>query len=111
MQALVLMNAPQFVEASRELASRALQDAPSFDERLDCVTRRLMGRKLDSAERDIVRKSLDTAMADFRSKSADAMKLVSTGASPLCKDVDVPELAAWTLLASQILNLDETITR
>jgi hypothetical protein len=111
LQALVLMNDPQFVEASRELASRALQDAPSFDERLDFVTRRLMGRKLDSAERDIVRKSLDTAMADFRSKSADAMKLVTTGASPLRKDVDVPELAAWTLLASQILNLDETITR
>jgi hypothetical protein len=39
------------------------------------------------------------------------MKLVTTGATPPRKDADVPELAAWTLLASQILNLDETITR
>ena len=39
------------------------------------------------------------------------MKLVTTGATPPRKDADVPELAAWTLTASQILNLDETITR
>jgi len=111
LQALVLLNDPQFVEASRELASHALQKAPTFDARLDFVTTRLMGRKLDAAEREIVRKSLDTAMSEFRLKAEDALKVVSTGASPLRKDVDVPELAAWTLLASQILNLDETITR
>jgi hypothetical protein len=111
LQALVLLNDPQFVEASRELASHALQAEVEFDLRLDFVTMRLMGRKMDAAERSIVRKYLDNALADFRMKSDEAMKLITTGATPPRKDIDVPELAAWTLLASQILNLDETITR
>jgi hypothetical protein len=111
LQALVLLNDPQFVEASRELASHALREGQAFDARLDFVTTRLMGRKMDTAEREIVRKSLDTALAGYRLKTDDALKLIRTGAKPPRQDVDVPELAAWTLLASQILNLDETITR
>lgn len=111
LQALVLMNDPQYVEASRELASHALEKEKAFDGRLDFVTTRLMGRTMDAAEREIVRKSLDKALAGFRSNGENATKLIQTGATPPRKNLDPPELAAWTLLASQILNLDETITR
>ncbi|MEO8614931.1 MAG: DUF1553 domain-containing protein [Luteolibacter sp.] len=111
LQALVLLNDPQYIEASRELASKALQSDKNFDARLDFITARLDGRAFDAGERQIVRKSLDSAMASFRNQTDDAMKLITTGATPPRKDADVPELAAWTLLASQILNLDETITR
>jgi hypothetical protein len=111
LQALVLLNDPQFIEASRELASRALKEQADFDGRLDFITERLGGRKFDPAEREIVRKSLDSALATFRASTEDAKSLITTGATPPRKDADVPELAAWTLLASQILNLDETITR
>ena len=93
------------------LASHALQAEPEFDARLDFVSTRLMGRKMDAVERTIVRKSLDTALTDFRLKTDEAQKLIGTGATPPSKDLGAPELAAWTLLASQILNLDETITR
>jgi hypothetical protein len=111
LQALVLMNDPQFVETSRELASNAMKAAADFDARLDFITARLAGRTLDAEERQIARKSLDSALAAFRAQTEDAKKLISTGATPPRKDADVPELAAWTLVASQILNLDETITR
>jgi hypothetical protein len=111
LQALVLLNDPQFVEASRELASNALKTGADFDARLDFITARLDGRSFDPGERQIARKSLDSALTTFRKQPDDAMKLVTTGATPPRKDADVPELAAWTLLASQILNLDETITR
>lgn len=111
LQALVLLNDPQFIEASRELASHALQQQADFDSRLDFITARLDGRKFDADERKIVRKSLDSALTTFRSHADDAKNLITTGATPPRKDADVPELAAWTLLASQILNLDETITR
>lgn len=111
LQALVLLNDPQFVEASRELASHALVATKEFDTRLDFITTRLTGRSFDAAEREILRKSLATALATFRGNAADATKLITTGATPPRADADVPELAAWTLLASQILNLDETITR
>lgn len=111
LQALVLMNDPQFIEASRELASNAMKTGSDFDARLDFITARLDGRVFDGEERKIARKSLDSALATFRSQAEEAMKLISTGATPPRKDADVPELAAWTLLASQVLNLDETITR
>ena len=111
LQALVLLNDPQFIEASREIASHALAKEGDFDTRLDFITGRLNGRKFDAAERKIVKKSLDSALANFRSREQDAKSLIETGATPPRKDADVPELAAWTLLASQILNLDETITR
>ena len=111
LQALVLLNDPQFIEASRELASHALKEQTDFDGRLDFITTRLDGRKFDTGERKIVRKSLDSALATFRTQPDDAKNLITTGATPPRQDADVPELAAWTLLASQILNLDETITR
>jgi hypothetical protein len=110
LQALVLLNDPQFIEASRELASHALQAETDFDARLDFISLHLDGRKFDAEERRIVRKSLENALTSFRAHTDDARKLITTGATPPRKDADVPELAAWTLLASQILNLDETIT-
>jgi hypothetical protein len=111
LQALALLNDPQFVEASRELASHALQAGADFDARLDFITLRLGGRTFDADERQIARKSLDFGLATYRKQPDDAMKLITTGETPPRKDADVPELAAWTLLASQVLNLDETITR
>jgi hypothetical protein len=111
LQALVLLNDPQFVEASREIASNALKDGKDFNARLDFITLRLDGRTFDADERKIARKSLDSALATYRKQPDDAMKLITTGETKPCKEADVPELAAWTLLASQILNLDETITR
>jgi hypothetical protein len=111
LQALVLLNDPQFVEASRELAANALKASPGFGERLDFITLRLIGRKLAEEEKTIVKRTLDASLAGFQAAKDDALKLVTTGAKPPPADADVPELAAWTLVASQILNLDETITR
>ncbi len=111
LQALVLLNDPQFIEASRELASLAMKEASDFNTRLDIITERLLGRQFSKDERAVVSKSLDSALASFRANAEDATKLVTTGATPPRPDADVPELAAWTLVASQILNLDETITR
>jgi hypothetical protein len=111
LQALVLLNDPQFVEASREVAARAVKAAAGFDARLDFITLHLVARGFDKAERDIVRKTLDAAVAEFTARPDDAAKLTATGSKPPPEDTDAAELAAWTLVASQILNLDETITR
>ena len=111
LQALVLLNDPQFIEASRELASHSLKNNPDFDGRLDFITTRLNGRKFSTEERAIVKKSLELALASFRSSSDEAMKLITVGATPPSKELEATELAAWTLTVSQILNLDETITR
>ena len=111
LQSLALMNDPQFVEASRELAAHAIKSSSDADVRADFITQRLLSRALDDSERKIVRESLAAMLETYRAKPEDAGKLIATGAKPPPQDIDPAELAAWTLVASQILNLDETITR
>ncbi|MCB1132824.1 MAG: DUF1553 domain-containing protein, partial [Verrucomicrobiae bacterium] len=95
LQALVLLNDPQFVEASRVLAARAVEASPDFDGRLDHITLRLMDRKLRDDEKQVIRASFDEVLDNFRKDPDDAGKLLATGDSPAPKDGDLPELAAW----------------
>jgi hypothetical protein len=111
LQALVMLNDPQFVEASRVLAAHALEGASSFDERLDFITTRLLSRTLDSGERMIVKSSFDDLLTEFRTQPDEAKKVIATGEFPANEQLDGSELAAWTVIASQVLNLDEAITR
>ena len=111
LQSLVLLNDPQFVEASRQIAAHAIKASADPAARLDFITTRLLGRPLTAEERPILTKSLDQSMAAFTAKPDDAKALVAIGATPPDATIPAPELAAWTLTASQILNLDETLTR
>ena len=111
LQALVTLNDPLFVEASRQLAARAVQAAPAFDARLDVMSLRLLGRTFSRAERGIVRRTLDDALATYRRDPAAAKQLLAVGESPVDAKIPAPELAAWTLVASQVMNLDESLTK
>lgn len=111
LQALVTLNDPLFVEASRQLASRAMHAAPAFDARLDVVSLRLLGRTFSRVERGIVRRTLDEALTTYRRDPAAAKQLLATGESPVDEKIPAPELAAWTLVASQVMNLDESLTK
>ncbi len=111
LQALALMNDPQFVEASRELAVKAMAASPDNNARIDFISLRLISRTFDADERKIVQQSLASHLENFAANPEDAKKLITTGAKPPPADANAPELAAWTMIASQILNLDETITR
>ena len=59
----------------------------------------------------ILRQIADDQLARFRRDKSAAEKLLSVGESPRNEALDVSELAAWTTIASVILNLDETLTR
>ncbi len=111
LQALVLLNDPQFVEACRKLAWSSMNEASDFDQRLDRITRLLINRVLDADERATIRKSHGEFLAEFKDKPEDAKDFLSVGTIPIPEKADHAELAAWTLVASQILNLDETVTR
>lgn len=111
LQALVTMNDPVFVEASRHLAARAMQESSRFDARLDAVSLRLLGRTFVNDERKVIRRTLDDALATYQREPKLAQQLLSVGASPVDENLPAPELAAWTLVASQVMNLDESLTR
>ena len=112
LQALVTMNDPQFVEASRHLAQRALRQAgEAFDPRLDFVTLRLLARRFDDAERDVARRSYEGLVAAYRADPDEARRLLRVGDSLPDDTLPAAESAAWTMLATQVLNLDETLNK
>jgi hypothetical protein len=111
LQALALMNDPQFVEATRNLAVKALVEQEGFDERLDLISLRLLSRKLDTSEKEVVKETLDAALAHYTAKPEEARLAVATGETKPPETIPAPELAAWSLVASQLFNLDETVTR
>jgi hypothetical protein len=111
LQALVTLNDPLFIEASRQLATHALHDSKSFDARLDAVSLRLLGRAFSKDERAVVHRTLDAALATYRREPDTAKQLLAVGASPLDAQLPPAELAAWTLVTSEVMNLDESLTK
>jgi hypothetical protein len=111
MQALALQNDMTFVEATRHLARRMLvESGPTDDERLGHGWRLLLARQPEPAELDLLRESLAWYRSVFRQDSDAAHRLTSYGESPRETQIDTLELAAWTMIAQTILNLDESIT-
>ncbi|HEY3440122.1 MAG TPA: DUF1553 domain-containing protein [Paludibaculum sp.] len=112
LQALVTMNDPQFVEAARALAGRALQASGSdVDRQFDFIAARLMARPLSEQERAIIRGSYKEFLRHYDTKPADAAALVKTGETKPPENVSAVELAALTMVANQMLNLDEVLTK
>ncbi|RYD27353.1 MAG: DUF1553 domain-containing protein [Verrucomicrobiaceae bacterium] len=111
LQALVLLNDPQFVESARQLASHAMKSSADPTARLDFITARLLNRKLDAEERKIITGTFTDISAAFAKDTKAATDLLGTGGTPADATLPPGELAAWTVLTSQILNLDEAVTR
>ena len=112
LQALVLLNDPTYIEAARFLAGRmTAQGGTSSARRIDLGFRLATGRVPNAQERAVLAKAAQEAMAHYRAHSNEAAELLSVGASRCGTNLDPQELAAWTTVASMILNIDETITK
>jgi hypothetical protein len=59
----------------------------------------------------LLRQLFQQQLAAYRDDPDAALKLLRVGEAPRDESLDVPELAAWTMVASTILNLDETVTK
>ncbi len=112
LQALILLNDPTYIEASRKLAERILTEAgPATEGRLEFAFRLATARPPSAKELGVLRKILDRQVAVYKNDAGAAQKLLSVGESPRNEKLDLAELAAWTTVASVILNLDETVTK
>lgn len=112
LQALILMNDPTYVEAARKLAERMMTEAaPRTDDRISFAFRLVTARKPTSRELALLQKIFDSQMARFRHNPQAALKLLNVGEAKRNEKLDPPELAAWTFVATVILNLDEAVTR
>jgi hypothetical protein len=112
LQALLTLNDTQFVEAARRLAERALkQGGEAVEGRLDLMALRLLSRPLGAEEAAVLRTSIDEFLEYYRSHVEDARALIGVGESKPDPALDAAELAAWTLAANQLMNLDEVLNK
>ena len=111
LQALATLNDEQFLECAKLLAARSLQEAKETRTRLTLLVRRATGRTPDEADLTTLEKGLGGLLARYRAAPADAEALLHQGATAAPAKLDKPELAAWMLVASAVLNLDTTLVR
>ncbi len=112
LQAFVTMNDPAFVECAQALARRIVREGGA-----DTETRLRFALKLCTARRpaDAQVKALaalyDSELATYRADADAAMKLATKPLGPLPVNADAAELAAWTVVANVLLNLDAVLTK
>jgi mono/diheme cytochrome c family protein len=112
LQALVTMNDPQFFESARTLAQRALLAARGdFERQLDFMAMRLLARPLDGKELEIAKRAYGDYKNYYAAHPEDARQAISVGESKAESSLSASELAALTMLASQLMNLDEVLQK
>jgi hypothetical protein len=111
LQALVTLNDPQFIEAARNLAQHAIDSSGDQDRRLNFLAERLLARPFRAEELAIVRDSLENFEKHYTAEADEAKKLIAVGESKAEAKVPVPQLAAWTMVANELMNLDEVLNK
>src|SRR5436190_11742941 len=100
------MNDIQFIEAALHLGERMIQQSQNSDQRLEFGFRLVTARHPSSAEKNILKQALQKNLIKYESDSDAAGKLIAVGESPANKNLKSSELAAYTMVASLLLNLD-----
>jgi hypothetical protein len=112
LQALVTMNDPQFVEAARALAQNAITASPGDpDGEVEYMASRLLARGFEPKERDIVLSSYRDYLSYYDSVPSDAEKLLSVGESKAPANLPAAKLAAMTMVANEVMNLEEVLVK
>jgi len=110
MQALVLLNDPQYMEAARHLAARML-GKNTLDQQIAAGFRALTGRHPSTSETKILRTLYEEQHEFFSMNPQDAMKLLTVGESVLDKNLDPIQWAAHTMVANALFTFDESIQK
>ncbi len=113
LQALTLMNDTTYVEASRVLAQRMLTepDASTLTARLRFAFRLATARDPEPDESELLLGIYQKQLTLYQKNKEAAEKLLHVGESESNKSLDTAEHAAWTTVASILLNMDETVTK
>ncbi len=112
LQALVTMNDVQWVEAARALAQRVMHEAgPDTQERIDRMSQILLSHHASVPTTAALENSLQRMQRHYVKDPKAAHSLVTIGEKKRDASIPEPDLAAWTMVATEMLNLDETLNK
>ena len=111
LQALVTLNDPQFVETARKLAEAALRTNSDASSTANYIADHTLCRPLAEDERDIILGAHRDFLAHYRSEPGAAEKLLEVGETDPAAGLDPAAVAAWTMVASEMFNLDEVLNK
>ena len=113
LQALTLLNDPVYVEAAQALARRVLKESSRMDwsQQMEFAFRTSLARRPTAKESGRLKSLYQKELAQFRADPKTAAEMGSGAKGRPIEGLDVAKLAAWTVLANVLLNLDETVTK
>ncbi|MEZ5043631.1 MAG: DUF1553 domain-containing protein [Saprospiraceae bacterium] len=111
MQALVLLNDPQFIEASRALAQWAIADSPSLPVQITGIFRRLTSRQPTEVQISQLTALFEEEQHRFQQNPGSAEQLLAVGAYPIANKREAASLAALTIVSNTIMNFDDCYTK
>ena len=110
LQALVSLNDPQYVEASRVLAETLIAKHESdTDSRWTELFRRLVSRSPSGSERKVLNQLYDEQLQYFETNAESAVEFLEVGTRPVAGKGDTSDLAATTVVVQAMFAYDETI--
>ncbi len=112
LQALMMLNDPQYFECARAMAERAMHEGGATpEERVAYLFRLATARKPNAGETAELLANYKDQLAEYTRDAEAAKKLIAIGEAKPDAKLNASELAAYTMVANLILNLDEVITR
>ena len=112
LQALVTMNDVQWVEAARALAERAIREGGTApQQRIQLMSELLLSHYPPAPMLSALEDLLAQMQKHYAAHPKEALELVDVGEKKSKISAPPAELAAWTMVASEMLNLDETLTK
>ncbi|MEP3481985.1 MAG: PSD1 and planctomycete cytochrome C domain-containing protein [Fuerstiella sp.] len=112
LQALLLMNDPQYVECARGLAIRTMNQAHlTTQQRASFLLQEVVLREVTPSEISALIEDYEFYRSDFASDEGRAAKLIAIGEQPAPQELNAVQLAAWTMVANLVLNLDEVVNK
>ena len=112
LQALVVLNDPQFVEAARAFAQKIIIKGGKDDiSRINYGFKIVLSRDATEEELSVIKNVLKNQITSFGSDKEKAKKFLSVGEFKRDESLDLVEHASWSVIAQILLNMDETLTR
>src|SRR6202012_5666217 len=106
LQALVTINDPQWVEASRALAERLIrQGGKQPEQRIQYLSELVLSHDPTPQMASVLEQSVAQMQAHYKADPAAARELIAVGEKPHDAAIPPPELAAWTMVVSEVFNL------